>query len=94
MIFRFGRKQLSDVVKIQQFLEKENIEFELLLDQIDVQVGAAGIQTTSGPTEVAAPNPAPVKAEVNPGWEPAKHNGNICRDVQCGDAHHYFATVE
>lgn len=90
---RFGKKQLADIVKVQQFCEKEGITFDLLVDHLDLQVGDATHPTPSVQTDLPPVNPSPIKAEENPGWAVAKHDGAVCSDINCTNAHHYFAEV-
>lgn len=89
MIFRFGRKQVSDVVRVVNYLEKENIDYQLLVDHLDVQVG--GVAPALPSAEKLVPPPDHPGPPINPMagiWKAAEHDGIICKDEGCLDVAH------
>jgi len=90
MVWRFGKRQLSDVVKVQQFLEKEEIDYELLLDHIDLQVGKEEIADPKiSKAEIDARreelglSPVTTNSNVDPNWQQTP-NGPCGK---CGSPH-------
>ena len=105
MIFKFGRKKFSDVVKVVQFLDKEGIEYEVMADvEIGINGGLpAGPQqqpADSAPT-VVDPDSAPARGDItpitadpDPAWRPASHAGKCEGKGVCKDGTHYGMIAE
>lgn len=101
MIFKFGRgKKLSQVLKVAEFLEKEEIEYELVND-LELKVGPAA----EVDTPPAAPSPDDVRKRledagitptrpIDPAaalWRVAQHDNIVCSDRTCIDPTHLGA---
>ena len=72
MRFKFGKgKKLSDVLRVAQFLEENDIEYEMLSD-IDLQVGPApDVDTNVDTEELREPEPKVISAEKRAKMEEA-----------------------
>lgn len=93
MIFKFGRKQFSDVVKVVAFLDREKIAYEVITD-IEVALGDAGeahitahkslTDDVSNDGPKMTPTVEPVRLSAPSGlWMPAGHDGKVCNDTAC-----------
>jgi hypothetical protein len=107
MLFKFGRKRFSDVVKVVAFLDKEGIEYEVMTD-IEVGLGKQEpqgqltgpivpeadeeyIPRKPGETWLNGVDPLPAR-DPDPLWKPAQHDNKVCSDkAGCKAIQHYGA---
>jgi hypothetical protein len=91
----FGKRQLSDLIRVIQFMDKEGIEYEAVGD-IGVNIGAPGEEAEErGPAaqkilNEAIPDMRRSVVDSDPEWVPSFHDGARCTDKEgCKVVQHY-----